>query len=133
MPAEQYSIDDIKVFVDGVELDGLKELGITPKDKDNVKPIKDWADRTKGWAIKKNTDAEGSITLLMSAEANNFLLEVAESKRPVQVVVVSENVEQTRWSKITIDQCHFFLPEVKPDPEEPKLTWEFIGTNYKKE
>ncbi|AGK61503.1 hypothetical protein Asulf_01525 [Archaeoglobus sulfaticallidus PM70-1] len=53
MPAEQYSTDDIKVFVDGVELNGLKDLSITLKDKDNLKPIKDWADRTKGWAIKK--------------------------------------------------------------------------------
>ncbi len=130
----EYRIRDIKVFVDGVELVELAEMGISPKDEaDNVKPIKDWSGKTIAWALKEGSDAEGSITLHMKSESNSMLMAIASAKRAVQVVITSENTDATQWSKISVDECYFQLPEVKPDPEEPKLEWKFIGTNFRME
>ncbi|RLI77421.1 hypothetical protein DRP04_11390 [Archaeoglobales archaeon] len=127
-----YSIDDITVFVDGVELEGLAaDTGVTPKDKDNIKPIQDWAGITRDWAKMNNRDAEGTIALLASSNSNKLLLQLAETKRPVQVVFASKKPEVTSWKKISIDECFFFYPEVKPDKEENILKYDFVGTGFK--
>ncbi|RLI81346.1 hypothetical protein DRP04_06395 [Archaeoglobales archaeon] len=126
-----YKVKDIKVFVDGVEVTGLKEVAITPKgDQDAVKPIKDWTGKTVGYSIKDDTDAEGHITVLASSPSVPHLLNLASSKKPVQVVIVAENKDAVNFSKITADDCIFSYPESKPESEEYSLEFKFIGTNF---
>ncbi len=128
----EYNLDDVSVFVDGVEIVGLADdTGITPKDdKDNIKPIKDWSGRTRAWARLNGTDCEGSICVLGNSESVSYLLQLASSKKPVQVVFTSKNPEATGWSKISADECRFFFPEVKPDKEKNVLKFDFVGTNF---
>ena len=123
-----YDIKDITVFVDGVELEGLAaDTGFTPKDKDNIKPIEDWSGETVDVARLHNKDAEGTIALLGSSKHNRLLLELAEAKRPVQVVFVAKNNEVIPWKKATIDKCFFFYPEVKPEKESNIYKYDFYG------
>lgn len=130
----QYSVKDITVAVDGVEIAGLMELGITPKgDQDSVKPIKDWSGKTIGYAVKDDTDCEGSITVQASSESLQYLISLASSKKQVQVVIVAKNKDALNFSKITADDCVFFFPEFKPGAEEANAEFKFIGTNFQME
>mgnify|MGYP000017521422 CR=1 FL=1 len=126
-----YKVKDIKVFVDGVEIEGLIEVGISPKgDQDAVKPIKDWSGKTIGYSVKDDTDCEGSITVQASSKNISQLIQLAASKRPVQVVIAAENREAVKFKKITADDCIFFYPEFKPTAEEANAEFKFIGTNF---
>ncbi|AIY89890.1 hypothetical protein [Geoglobus acetivorans] len=128
----QYSIKDIKVFVDGREIEGLIEIGISPKgDQDAVKPIKDWSGKTIGYSIKDDTDCEGSITIQASSKNVPQLIQLAASKKQVQIVIAAENRDALNFSKITADDCIFFYPEFKPSAEEANAEFRFIGTNFR--
>lgn len=128
----EYNLKDISVFVDGAEIEQLApDTGITPKDdKDNVKPVKDWTGATKLWARLNGTDCEGTIAVLGSSKSVPHLIQLATSKKPVQVVFASKNPDATGWTKISADECYFFMPEVKPDSESNKLSFDFVGTNF---
>jgi len=126
----EYSVKDVTVFIDGVEVEDIAELTITPKGEDNVTPVKDWSNRTIGWNVKDDTDAEGTIGLKAQSKTNQLLMDIVKAKRGVQVVVKSNNKEATGFSKMSIDDCHFSWPEFKPEAEEPTWSWKFIGTNF---
>ena len=126
-----YSIDDITVFVDGVELEGLAaDTGVTPKDKDNIKPIQDWAGINEGLAKMNNRDTEGTIALLASSNSNKLLLRLAETKRPFRSSSLRRN-QKLRVGRRSPLTSFFFYPEVKPDKEENILKYDFIGTGFK--
>lgn len=128
----QYKVKDITVTVDGKEIAGLMELGISPKgDQDSVTPIKDWTGKTIGYAVKDDTDCEGSITVQASSESVQYLLSLAASKKQVQVVITAKNKKAVNFSKITADDCIFFYPEFKPTAEEANAEFKFIGTNFR--
>ncbi len=77
----QYKVTDITVTVDGKEITGLMELGITPKgDQDSVNPIKDWSGKTIGYSVKDDTDCEGSITVQASSESVSYLLSLSSNR-----------------------------------------------------
>lgn len=129
-----YKVTDIAITVDGVEIVGLMGAGITPKgDQDSVKPIKDWSGKTIGYAVKDDTDCEGSITVQASSESLQYLIGLAASKKQVQVVITAKNREALNFSKITADDCVFFFPEFKPGAEEANAEFKFIGTNFQME
>lgn len=128
----QYSIDDIKVFVDGVEIVDLVEIGITPKgNQDSVSPIKDWAGKTIGYSVKKDTDCEGSITVRASSASVAHMLSLASSKKQVQVVIAAENTEAVKFKKIIANDCIFFYPEFKPTADEANAEFKFVGIDFK--
>lgn len=130
----EYDVKDIKVFVDGVEIVDPApggDTGVSPSDEDDkYAPLKNWTGKTKDWRIKNGDDCEGTIALLMSSASNAYLSEVANAKRAVQIAFVSENASATGWSKISADECYFKQPEVKPGEDEPRLNWNFVGTNF---
>jgi hypothetical protein len=128
-----YEVEKIHVFVEGKEIDKLSEFKITPKgDQDSVKPIKDWSGKTIAYAKKADTDCEGSIKVASNSESIPFLIELANSKRPVQVVMVAET-EGSKVQKITADNCVFFYPDASPEGEKMELEFKFIGTDFKME
>lgn len=129
--AVELRIKDVSVFIDGVEVEGVKELAFTPKDADNIKGIQDWSGKTVAVSIKENYDFEGTITLLSSSKNNSQLMRIASAKKAVQVVITSKDAKTTGFSSISMDQTYFFFPEVKPSADEPELEWKFWGTGYK--
>ncbi|MEM2726659.1 MAG: hypothetical protein QXV61_00170 [Archaeoglobaceae archaeon] len=133
MAAVELRIKDVAIFVDGAELEGVKELSFSPKDSDNVKGIQDWTGKTVAISIKENYDFEGSITLLSSSKNNSQLMSIASAKKAVQIVISSKDPKVTGFKSISMDQAYFFFPEVKPSADEPQLEWKFWGTGYKME
>lgn len=130
--AIELRIKDVTIFVDGAEVEGIKEFGFTPKDE-NVKAVKDWTGKTVAVSITEDYDYEGSITLLASSRNNSQLMAIASAKRAVQVVITSKDPKVVGFKSITMDQTYFFFPEVKPSAEEPKIEWKFWGTGFKME
>lgn len=131
--AVELRIKDVTVFIDGSEVEGVLELSFTPKDSENVKPVKDWTKKTVAVSITEDNDYEGEITLLASSKNNAQLMSIASAKKAVQVVITSKDPNVTGFNTITLDQTYFFFPEAKPEAEEPKLTWKFWGTGFKME
>ncbi len=131
--AVEVRIKDVSIFIDGSEIEGVLEFAFTPKDSENVKPVKDWTKRTVAVSITEDYDYEGEITLLASSGNNSQLMGIASAKKAVQVVITSKDPKVTGFNSITLDQTYFFFPEAKPEAEEPKLTWKFWGTGYKME
>jgi|Deesub1362B_J571_1020462.scaffolds.fasta_scaffold00499_20 hypothetical protein len=131
--AVELRIKDVSIFVDGAEVEGLLEFAFTPKDSENVKPVKDWTKKTVAVSITEDNDYEGEIMLLASSKNNAQLMSIASAKRAVQVVITSKDPNVTGFKSITMDQTYFFFPEAKPEAEEPKLTWKFWGTGFKME
>ena len=129
----EFRIKDVSVFIDGVEVEGIKEFAFSPKDSENIKPVKDWTGKTVAVSITEDYDYEGSITLLASSKNNSQLMAIASAKRAVQVVITPKDPNVVGFKSITMDQTYFFFPEVKPEAEEPKLEWKFWGTGFKME
>ncbi len=130
--AVELRIKDVTVFIDGSEVEGIKEIGFTPKDE-NVKAVKDWTGKTVAVSITEDYDYEGSITLLASSKNNSQLMAIASAKKAVQVVITPKDPNVTGFKSVTMDQTYFFFPEVKPSAEEPQLEWKFWGTGFKME
>jgi len=130
--AVELRIKDVTVFIDGAEVEGIKEFAFTPKDE-NVKPVKDWTGKTVAISITEDYDYEGTITLLSSSKNNAQLMAIASAKRAVQVVITPKDPIVVGFKSITMDQTYFFFPEVKPSAEEPQIEWKFWGTGFKME
>jgi len=130
--AVELRIKDVTVFIDGAEVEGIKEFAFTPKDE-NVKPVKDWTGKTVAISITEDYDYEGTITLLSSSKNNAQLMAIASAKRAVQVVITPKDPAVVGFKSITMDQTYFFFPEVKPSAEEPQIEWKFWGTGFKME
>jgi len=128
-----YEAEKLHVSVDGVEISDFLEFRITPKgDQDSVKPIKDWTGKTTAYAKKSDTDCEGSIKVNAHSESVTFLMQLAASKKQVQVVMVAET-EGAKITKISADNCVFFYPEASPETESFALEFKFIGTDFQME
>ena len=131
--AVELRIKAIKVFISGEEVEGIKEFAFTPKDSENIKPIKNWTKKTVAVSITEDYDYEGELALLTSSKTNARLLEIAQTKTAVQIVVTAEDPNVVGFKTVTMDQTYFFHPEVKPDAEGLQLVWKFWGTGYKME
>lgn len=126
-----YKIEDIKIFVDGVEIESPQEgSGITPEEDDKVSHIKDWTKKSVAKAKTLQNDGNGSIVLVPTSASNGFLGGLAKSLKNVTVVFASENPDATVWKKISLDNCTFQNPEVKPTAEGEALDWKFKGYNF---
>ena len=133
MSVVYYEPEKLHVYVDGVEIVDLVEFKITPKgDQDSVKPIKNLYRKTTAYAKNADTDCEGSIKVNAHSESVPFLVQLASSKKQVQVVCVFET-EGSKLTKITADNCVFFYPDASPEGEKMELEFKFIGTDFKME
>lgn len=128
----EYDVKKIKLYVDGVEITQLAEggeTGISPSD-DQMDNIIQAIDGEVGWERSPVTQAEGTIEVLKSSPQVKYLIEIAATKREVEIVFKSEDPEATGFKEIKLAHAKIGFPEYKLTRGMETFAFPFRGYGF---